>query len=578
MDLLLPLISGLGIIGYNLNTTKNERLSSKERTVLSNNELPTENLYSKEMSESERLLSEAKYIQSKDPATTNVIPPFFNNTCITNDCSTTQFNSVLPSVTSIDQTNDKLNNILSGPMFNSALSNSLENNNFSPIKETFANTGVSYLSGCTFDNTHNNMVPFFGGSVKQNTNGYTLDKHTGNSYQQAKSECNALFQPVKQNIYGTQVEQDRTRYQQSNLKTSLLPFPQIREAPLPPDSFRGKFKNINQLHVKQRITNKTPHTIRANMASLVSQPIAAQKNRPESSYQSGIQNSFVQGQLKQQAPLNFRNGYQSSTELEPNHGSAFSNTGNRVSTLKESDLKNAINDIDSILFSISTDDNRYSEKRNEFRNAGGNKAATSREGFSALPETERDTSNSTRINIAQDLKAGYRLRNKQKARTTNKEITLYSYKGNATTETKNATGYQGLTTRKTDKLTRKNYIGNPEFSSGQKRLRDSYEDTEIKTNREVERNYDHSLGDTSVPTGKSIPIGSDSIGKFHYKKGTEENKRLYGNSSANTKNIRPRDMNEEPAFNRETTEHDYQDRLSNDFTSQLLDNEYAIKR
>lgn len=88
---------------------------------------------------------------------------------------------------------------------------------------------------------HNNMVPFFGSKMTQNTNienfqNRTLEVETNGYFNWApKKECKPLFEPTigLTNITGTQLQSDREleRYIASNNRTMELPFEQIMVGP-----------------------------------------------------------------------------------------------------------------------------------------------------------------------------------------------------------------------------------------------------------------------------------------------------------------------------------------------------------
>jgi hypothetical protein len=386
MDLLLPIISGLGILGYNFNKNgKNPRSTDTQRTSIDPSNKNSainaySSVYSKEATEMERQLANQKAIQARDPSSSNVIPPFYNNfgNSIENDQQTnisnvsnisnvTSNTSILPSIDPQISMQNKVNTIMNSPMFITQLPGSQlkpidsSSGGFSPIvKEAFnTNTkeGYSELSGMQIqDNAfHNNMVPFFGGSLKQNIDNNKsfniLDKHTGNDrdIQRNKIETENMFAPVKQNIFGTQANQDRSRFYQSNKKNNIVPLPQIKEAPLPPDAFRGQYKTVNQLQVKQKITNRTATPIEGNKAVLVSQPLAFNKNNPESAYVSGIQRTFVSGQAKDSNRLNYQNGKESYTESAPQVPSAFAGQGYTKSGTRQIKVSDALDQIDNLL-------------------------------------------------------------------------------------------------------------------------------------------------------------------------------------------------------------------------------------
>lgn len=624
MDLLVPIISGLGILGYNFSqnneASKTARYESDIRnTIPSNSKNSALNTYtstySKDALHAERELANAKYLQAQDPASTNVIPPFFNNGCsTTNTCDVSMTrsapNTILPDITPLnpqDIMKSKIDSIMNSPMFSmgSITLQPMESTTggFTPIvKEAFTSIQgqqTSELTGCTFENTHNNMVPFFGSNVKQNTDlnksQTTLDRYTGNDrhLQKNKVEISPMFAPVKQNIYGTQPDQQRDRYYQSELKTNLLPLPQIKEAPLPADSFRGKYKNVNQLQVKQRITNKTAEPIEGVKVAINSQSLAYQKNKPESSFKTGPERSFVQGPIAQSNPLNYENRRCAQTESPGYLPSGFAGEGLTKSGVREIKISEALDDINNMLVSFSTDDRRNTDKNTGFRNAGNVSVynEVGREGFQAPNETERDTTSTYRVNIASDLKAGKYYKNNQRSRTTNKETTLFSYTGDAMSNVKGPTGEHGKNTRKTDKVGAKNYLGIGDQSYSQIRDTTSYETAEIKSNRENisnTRDYSISLNDAVNKNGGitmegngikgvSVPIGADDYNVGRYKSGiVEKNGREFGSYNTVYANT-TRNYGITSVSNvKLVPETDESDRISETFVNQLIDNDYNI--
>jgi hypothetical protein len=173
--------------------------------------------------------------------------------------------------------NEKRNNI-PNPEFEA-----YPNGDNKPIFRTaFSNPDGTGKGVKVFEKGHNNMEPFFGGSVKQNlrvdANRTLLEHHTGtNPVFKHKKEVKRMF-PVVKNPYavgGLPVSNNREtdRYIPSIKKTNILPFEQKRVAPGLNksmtedtstigfhDNYRplgqGKYKPVNELRVNPKITYK----------------------------------------------------------------------------------------------------------------------------------------------------------------------------------------------------------------------------------------------------------------------------------------------------------------------------------
>jgi hypothetical protein len=97
---------------------------------------------------------------------------------------------------------------------------------------------VNPLTGLPYETSHKNMVPFFGGSIKQNveklTNTSVLDLYTGKSDSFIhKKETKPFYTLMKQDINGTPsvtLNTDMDRYIPSNYKQSEKPFYEERFA------------------------------------------------------------------------------------------------------------------------------------------------------------------------------------------------------------------------------------------------------------------------------------------------------------------------------------------------------------
>jgi len=162
-----------------------------------------------------------------------------------------------------------------------------------PEFETFANIGgkpvyrTVYSDGgnkgvTVYEKGHNNMEPFFGGSVKQNmrddANKTLMENFTGaNPLYKHKAETKRFF-PLQKNphaVGGTPVANNREteRYIPSIYKQGILPFEQVKVAPGLDRSMtdttsnigfhddyrpigKGMFRDINEIRVNPKLTYK----------------------------------------------------------------------------------------------------------------------------------------------------------------------------------------------------------------------------------------------------------------------------------------------------------------------------------
>ena len=131
------------------------------------------------------------------------------------------------------------------PQFNNRIFNT-QNNSIKYLQhpENSKNTQViSKLSGETMnveEFSHNNMTPFFGGSVKQNTyefaNQPILELYTGtDKLDTVKRETEPFFKPTKNinNVYGTQANTSKmlNRYLPSQKKQNEFPIEKVIVGP-----------------------------------------------------------------------------------------------------------------------------------------------------------------------------------------------------------------------------------------------------------------------------------------------------------------------------------------------------------
>ncbi len=142
-----------------------------------------------------------------------------------------------------------LNKIFNGPMFN-------VDKYFIPAdgvskfdsKESFEDVG---LSGQKMEKTHQNMQPFFGGKIKKADTSSVLNRHNGNGYyEKPKMEVEASMNGPVNNVNGNVAFTDviqQDRFVASTYQTALLPFEQIRVQPIPAEYNRGRQQNIDEL-------------------------------------------------------------------------------------------------------------------------------------------------------------------------------------------------------------------------------------------------------------------------------------------------------------------------------------------
>jgi hypothetical protein len=311
MDLAIPIITGAVFVASKLSSVVPKN-TQKIRDSTSPNDKPNgDNIYSSsDIKKNNKVIQkklDENYIKSRDTRTTKIVPPLFNSSCQVECRDFPQSKSVLPQLKNTIKKNEgeKTPKELKGPMFNNntpfeALGEeqlfSLES--FSSTKENFS----SLAGGSLEINTHNNMQPFFGSSVKQSTSRDTSEIHNrhlvGEDYVK-KEESSPLFSLQKENIYGKQFDPQFDHYVQSNLKTSLKPVDQVYVAPIDEKTakIRPEYKNIDELLVNPKKTYEARSNI-GNMPYTRGMLPGLSKNRPERFAEVSTTRNFVISQNK----------------------------------------------------------------------------------------------------------------------------------------------------------------------------------------------------------------------------------------------------------------------------------------
>ena len=176
-------------------------------------------------------------------------------------------------------------------------------------KEKLINEEVSLLTGKTIIREHNNMTPFFGSNIRQNTENFTNDivmsNYTGvSSTYKPKKESGPLFEPMSENIYGNTIVTDTVitpdRYEPSRFKSNVKPFKDQRfAAPIAntiDNNIRPGFKDVNELRVSNnpKISFKGD-IIEGQRGSVRGIQGNIEKNRPKTFMKTGKIDNWFRG-------------------------------------------------------------------------------------------------------------------------------------------------------------------------------------------------------------------------------------------------------------------------------------------
>ncbi len=225
----IALVGGLAALGYFLKDSSEVKSRPLESMALPPGLLPSgrnvyENTRYTQVRQQEQAMADGLYKKAKNPWETGIVPPFMNSEP----------------------------NALTRP----------------PPVDTVTNVDVQQKP---FAAPHNNFVPFFGSTIKQNTNPTQnetlLESYTGtNKIIPRKTETAAFFNPAESrtNINGYQFQPDLSRYLPSQTTNGVKPFqpvmvgPGLAQGPTSTptggyqDFYRPTAKSVDDLRVKPK--------------------------------------------------------------------------------------------------------------------------------------------------------------------------------------------------------------------------------------------------------------------------------------------------------------------------------------
>jgi hypothetical protein len=430
MDLSIPLVAIVGLIGYNMNTNldANSRKYIEKRKKVSENEKPSsENIY--ESKQYYKVLKDETQRARKINARLSQVNPL-------PDKKKVQFENFTPSTTKTFTKKTKSpDDIYTGPLFN--VNKSQGSAKYPFTKEAFdSGDGISKLSGTKTDFSHQNMVPFFGAKIKGGgSTAGILDRHTGKD-KPVKRELEST-QNGPQNIYGAQafttlVNQDR--FNTSKYEANIIPIAQHRVAPIPSDYVRPQYKDVDELRVANNPKESLPGRMNPGVGIGKSSELPTLKhiNRPRT--WEGRE-TLPTTNLDKLKPGNIQNNYETfrdtdkkrSTEAPYNTGVAFE--------LGKSTYINYTGKADGSGVAVS-DTKRESFANDWVRNNRQEVPLNriNRTDNIHARRQERETYGSEMMGIASYKTKGERINTSDKPRTTNKQLNVYSYTGSANSQ------------------------------------------------------------------------------------------------------------------------------------------------
>jgi hypothetical protein len=434
MDLTLPLMGVLGLIGYNVNKQINTRDYTEKRTKISEAEKPnTNSIYSSK--DFNRFYEEEKRTYEKIRE---------NNSIVTfNSKSDALASSKLKKIDIKQISEPNLNDykgqnvfpggdkIFNGPMFSAEkyFIQPESSTEFSPV-ENFENIS---MSGEKSDFSHQNMVPFFGGRLKNANTVNTLGRYTGTDNNTPKKEVESTQNGPVNNVFGNVLFTDviqQDRFVSSNYHTSLTPFEQVRVQPIPSEYNRGQAKTLEELRT---VNPKTVLEGRSNKGKNIDKRAIlgeVPSTRFETTYELGNSRQFTttgeeNGTYYQDTFRNVKESKKnitSETSFNKNAGVDY----RRGNSLRATKTEDGIN-------TVVQDDKRGLWTGDWIRSRKTVSSSTSKDipttGNLNLRTQQRESGNRQNIGNASTKVPVQGVRNTEGLKTTNKELSLYSYKG-----------------------------------------------------------------------------------------------------------------------------------------------------
>lgn len=603
MDLTFPIIAIVGYIGYNFSQkAKRSREIQNIRTELEPSEITNGlNVYESEdfakYKASEQALADKNWKLAEDPVNTNIIPPLFNSTAYNNAFT---FNATPPLLSTPPQTaptstaartvasaatnatsEDKKREteILEGPMFRNSNSTYKfpgkiveDSTGFDPLlKESF----TSDLTGLKKDMTHNNMVPFYGSSVKQNISekGGMLEKFYTPTM--PKKEVVNDHPLNKQNVFGARADYESLdRFTASSLKTNLLPAPQIMVQPIPGEFVRPTYKTIDEL--RGELDKQVTYEGRllpggGNFQRGVQATVS--KNRPERFVVNEGQDNLLMttgARVKNTNRENFSakyNNRQDTIETMYNINPGMVYDKGLIPVVKEGDK--------DTLFSISREDHRQTLKPTGWvLNRNDRKKSNKIEkGSFVAREQERETTNRLEWRNANDKRKGFYQTTDEEAKTTNKELNLTSYTGIADSFISAPTKTDSEGTREPQFINYEHYLGVASSKNGgTSNDRAQYKNREINTNRETISDL---KGYMAQGVREKKTANKNSLNMVKRNPSLPE-VNTFGNVTLPSRNAYSPSSTNTSSGNKKIEEHDYSSRIGSNFTSALKSNPYSL--
>lgn len=460
-DLTLPLIGLTTLVGYFFSKDgKNPRQKEELRQNVEAIDKPNgKNIYTSNIvEESNKEILErslGNYKMAETPSETGFIPPLFNtysivgNKSIMSPISNFKDNMTGLSSKQLGELNDinrlgiktDRDQIEQKPMFKS-LEKYLVSEEFKNYSDVGNNSDINHLTGLPFTKDHNNMVPFFGGSVKQNietfSNESLLENRSGKMATfQHKKEINSLYDKKPENIYGnptftTQVETDRyipSLYRQNEKPVEqeyiAAPIEGSIDNPLNP---RLTAKTVDELRVinnpKQSYQGRTISGQFGNVRGIQGE---VEKRRPDTYYEQATPDNLFRGpgaytehSMEKDYETNFKGSSRQDYNMEY-YGVASNNQFN-----KTKQRLGTIDNSSELSLSLFQDPRRQNFENDYIRNISGNKQVDDygKSGMTQYESERATTGDKSYVLNVQKSDFGVTVRPQDKIKSTIKETTL----------------------------------------------------------------------------------------------------------------------------------------------------------